>query len=145
MASSMESTGEDHESKKEKQKEYESACREKCLTGDKTEKLKSEVGENEQETNDKPSAVQQLRIESRNEFSENMQKPLEEMARLGYPKKVVVLYELLSACLADKSADNKKTKRRRKGYDARHRVALHLLATWFDVKWIKMVYLLYYC
>nr|XP_029123090.1 transmembrane and coiled-coil domain-containing protein 4 isoform X3 [Elaeis guineensis] len=56
-----------------------------------------------------------------------------------YQQKVAVLYELLSACVADTPQDNKKTSRVRKGYDARHRVALRLLATWLDVKWIKMV------
>ncbi|KAF2312364.1 hypothetical protein GH714_034374 [Hevea brasiliensis] len=39
---------------------------------------------------------------------------------------------------ADKRGDNTKCARRRKGYDARHRVALRLLATWLDIKWIKM-------
>ncbi|XP_008796875.2 transmembrane and coiled-coil domain-containing protein 4-like isoform X1 [Phoenix dactylifera] len=56
-----------------------------------------------------------------------------------YQRKVAVLYELLSACVADTPQDNKKTSRFRKGYDARHRVALRFLATWLDVKWIKMV------
>lgn len=56
-----------------------------------------------------------------------------------YQRKVAVLYELLSACVADTPQDNKKTSQIRKGYDARHRVALRLLATWLDIKWIKMV------
>ncbi|BAU00010.1 hypothetical protein VIGAN_10156300 [Vigna angularis var. angularis] len=34
--------------------------------------------------------------------------------------------------------NNKKHGRRRKGYDARHRVTLRLLATWLDIKWSKM-------
>ncbi|KAL8267661.1 hypothetical protein R6Q59_001459 [Mikania micrantha] len=63
----------------------------------------------------------------------------EEMRMLSYGRKVTVLYELLSACLADKPEDNKsKSKRRGKGYDARHRSALRLLTTWFDIKWITM-------
>ncbi|KAG6647104.1 hypothetical protein CIPAW_07G055900 [Carya illinoinensis] len=44
----------------------------------------------------------------------------------------------LMTCLADAREDNNKCSRRRKGYDARHRVALRLLATWLDIKWIKM-------
>ncbi|XVF17983.1 hypothetical protein REPUB_Repub10bG0172400 [Reevesia pubescens] len=68
------------------------------------------------------------------------EKPAEEVRMLSYQRKMTVLYELLSACLAaaDTREDNKKYNRRRKGYDARHRVAFRLLATWFDVEWIKM-------
>lgn len=58
-------------------------------------------------------------------------------------RKMVLLYALLSACVADKPVsqeeEDRKSSRFRKGYDARHRVALRLLATWLDVKWIKMV------
>ncbi|KAK8472096.1 hypothetical protein PHAVU_002G111800 [Phaseolus vulgaris] len=38
----------------------------------------------------------------------------------------------------DLGENNKKDGRRRKGYDARHRVTLRLLATWLDIKWSKM-------
>ncbi|KAL3525318.1 hypothetical protein ACH5RR_013690 [Cinchona calisaya] len=124
LASSFESSAIDYESKKEKQREYESECREKFSSA-----------ENQQEINGKPSTIAELSIESSGEFDE---KPLEELTMLGYPKKVLVLYELLSACLMDTSEDDKKVKRQRKGYDARHRVALRLLATWFDVQWVKM-------
>ncbi|KAJ6792936.1 putative transmembrane and coiled-coil domain-containing protein 4 [Iris pallida] len=55
-----------------------------------------------------------------------------------YQLKVAVLYELLSACVADAPQEDSKVSRCRKGYDARHRVALRLLATWLDVKWIQM-------
>ncbi|KAG0457139.1 hypothetical protein HPP92_021984 [Vanilla planifolia] len=54
---------------------------------------------------------------------------------LGYPKKVAILFILLSACVADSSQDKEKDSARRKGYDARHRSALRLLATWLDVNW----------
>ncbi|CAI9110888.1 OLC1v1010980C1 [Oldenlandia corymbosa var. corymbosa] len=138
MASSMESDTGDHQSKKLKQQEYESECREKYSSSDTKAKLKSEAGESQTETHNKPPTVEQLHIESSGDFNENIQKPVEELTMLGYPKKVAVLYELLTACLANKFEDDKKTKRQRKGYDARHRVALRLLATWFDVKWIKM-------
>ncbi|KAM0887751.1 hypothetical protein ACQ4PT_028815 [Festuca glaucescens] len=55
-------------------------------------------------------------------------------------RKMAVLYMLLSACVADvnMAEDGTGSPRIRKGYDARHRVALRLLATWLDVKWIKM-------
>lgn len=55
-------------------------------------------------------------------------------------RKVAVLYELLSAAVADTPAeDGEDVSRTRRGYDARQRVALRLLATWLDVKWSKMV------
>lgn len=57
---------------------------------------------------------------------------------LSNQRKVTVLYEILSACLADRREENKKCTRKRNGYDARHRVALRLLATWLDIKWTKM-------
>lgn len=54
-------------------------------------------------------------------------------------RKVAVLYELLSAAVADTPAeDGEDVSRTRRGYDARQRVALRLLATWLDVKWSKM-------
>ncbi|XP_028099950.1 transmembrane and coiled-coil domain-containing protein 4-like isoform X2 [Camellia sinensis] len=42
------------------------------------------------------------------------------------------------SCLSDIPEGNKYSKQRRKGYDARHRVALRLLTTWFDIEWNKM-------
>lgn len=56
-------------------------------------------------------------------------------------KKVTVLYELLSACLAE-NTDADKNCSLKKGYDARHRVALLVLLIWLNIKWIKMVFLL---
>ncbi|KDO71090.1 hypothetical protein CISIN_1g006082mg [Citrus sinensis] len=73
--------------------------------------------------------------ESGSKFDE---RPIEEEAVLSYQRKVTVLYELLSACLADIPQHDKKCTRQRTGYDSRHRVALRLLATWLDIKWIKM-------
>jgi hypothetical protein len=58
-------------------------------------------------------------------------------------RKMALLYALLSACVADKPVsqeeEDRKSSHFRKGYDARHRVALRLIAAWLDVKWIKMV------
>ncbi|XP_074577621.1 transmembrane and coiled-coil domain-containing protein STS1-like [Curcuma longa] len=53
-------------------------------------------------------------------------------------RRLVVLHELLSACVADIPQDDQKRSKFRKGYDARHRVAIRLLATWLDVKWITV-------
>jgi hypothetical protein len=61
----------------------------------------------------------------------------------NHHRKMALLYALLSACVADKPVsqeeEDRKSSHFRKGYDARHRVALRLLATWLDVKWVKMV------
>ncbi|KAL2240145.1 transmembrane and coiled-coil domain-containing protein 4-like [Sesamum indicum] len=139
MCLSMEKSPDDYKSKKEKQREYENACREKFAPPDK--KLESEPREGNtpsdrrQEINAITSIVEEAPAES---MKESAGKPLEEVTMLSYPRKLTVLYELLSACLADTPEDNKKFTRGRKGYDARHRVALRLLATWFDVKWKKM-------
>ncbi|KAK6125726.1 hypothetical protein DH2020_040530 [Rehmannia glutinosa] len=139
LSMSMEKTPDDYQSKKEKQREYEHACREKFSTPDKTLDSKSEENNmpnnSQQETNAITSIVEEAHVES---ICESDGKPLEEVTMLSYPRKVTVLYELLSACLADTPEDKKKSTRQRKGYDARHRVALRLLATWFDVKWTKM-------
>ncbi|CAL4925857.1 unnamed protein product [Urochloa decumbens] len=55
-------------------------------------------------------------------------------------RKMAVLYMLLSACVADvnMAEEGMGSPRVTKGYDARHRVALRLLATWLDVRWNKM-------
>lgn len=139
MSSSMETSPTDYESKKEKQREYEKSCREKLSNPETTPEMKSEekdlLDNIRQETNVTTSVVEQNHVQT---ISESNGKPLEEVEMLSYPRKVTVLYELLSACLADTPEDDKKSTRRRKGYDARHRVALRLLATWLDVKWIKM-------
>ncbi|MCO5614378.1 hypothetical protein L7F22_068657 [Adiantum nelumboides] len=54
-------------------------------------------------------------------------------------RKIAVLFELLSAVVADTPAeDGEKEVRTKRGYDARQRVALRLLATWLEVKWNKV-------
>ncbi|EYU31146.1 hypothetical protein ABFS82_08G237700 [Erythranthe guttata] len=139
MSLSMENTPADYESKKEKQREYEQACREKFSTPDKMPeselKHNSMHNNNRQEINVITSIVEESHAQS---ISESDGKPLDEVKMLSYQRKLAVLYELLSACLANMSEDDKKSTRQRKGYDARYRVALRLLSTWFDVKWIKM-------
>ncbi|KAE9609426.1 hypothetical protein Lalb_Chr08g0246041 [Lupinus albus] len=69
----------------------------------------------------------------------NFQQPLEEASLIRYPRKVTVLYTLLSACVADTTeVVDKKCCQSRQGYDARYRVALRLLALWFGIKWNEM-------
>ncbi|KAM7529898.1 hypothetical protein LguiB_033308 [Lonicera macranthoides] len=139
MVSSMAPTRVDFEDKREKHREYEQECREKFSTPELEEA--SEVAnkrlEAQKETKCKSSSLEQTPpIGSASKFDKE---PFEEVTMLGEHRKVAVLYELLSACLADLPEDNKKkSTRRRRGYDARHRVALRLLATWFNVNWIKM-------
>lgn len=70
---------------------------------------------------------------------ETFKKLMEEGARLSYQRKVTVLYVLLSACIARNTNDDKRCSQLGMGYDARHRVALRLLAMWLGVEWIKMV------
>ncbi|GFP83266.1 transmembrane and coiled-coil domain-containing protein 4 [Phtheirospermum japonicum] len=133
MSLSMETSPDDYESKKEKQREYEHACREKIST---PADSKSQDNDNpQQEVSAITSIVEEAHVES---ICESEGKPLEEVKMLRYSRKVLVLYELLSACLVNAPEDDKKSSGRRKGYDARHRVALRLLTTWFDVKWINM-------
>lgn len=61
---------------------------------------------------------------------------------INYPRKVTIIFELLSACVADSPEDGEKASVRRKGYDSRHRIALRFLATWLDINWIKVVCLI---
>ena len=58
---------------------------------------------------------------------------------VNYQRKVTLLFELLSVCVADTPEDSNEGPRLKKGYDARLRTALRLLAIWLDIKWIKMV------
>ncbi|XP_022751432.1 uncharacterized membrane protein YFL034W-like isoform X2 [Durio zibethinus] len=139
MALGMETNSESSMVKKEKHREYELEYREKYST---VEVPSNSVVANEQTEILQESNTNGLRgNENRHVVGDSLdEKPAEEVGMLSYQKKLTVLYELLSACLAaaDTREDNKKYNRRRKGYDARHRVALRLLATWFDVEWIKM-------
>ncbi|EXC35400.1 hypothetical protein L484_026725 [Morus notabilis] len=137
MWRSMEKSSESSESKKEKHREYESECREKCSTAEVQSNMEA-AGVKTQvppKTDGDSLPIEDAVDGSSSNVDEN---PIEEVMMLSYQRKVTALYVLLSACLADTHADNKKCTRKRKGYDARHRVALRLLATWLDVKWIKV-------
>ncbi|XP_074263639.1 transmembrane and coiled-coil domain-containing protein STS1-like [Silene latifolia] len=70
--------------------------------------------------------------------SPTCERPVKDAESLSCHRKVTVLYELLSACLLATTTDRKNDLNSVKGYDSRHRVALRLLATWLDVKWIQM-------
>ena len=122
-------------------REYEIKCREKYSNSE-TESISDVAGEpyeNTQKTRSWTSSGEKASNESTGEACE---KPVEEGTLISYQRKVTVLYMLLSACVAKNTEDEKRCSRLGKGYDARHRVALRLLATWLGVKWIKMVCLL---
>ncbi|KAJ0853637.1 putative alpha/Beta hydrolase [Helianthus annuus] len=117
--------------------EQEKDCIKENVENEQEKSCKKENIKNEHEKECKPPpGTKEPHIASNSDIEEKL---VEERGMLSYGRKVTVLYELLSACLADIPEDNKtKTKRRGKGYDARHRSALRLLTTWFDIKWIKM-------
>ncbi|CAI0392928.1 unnamed protein product [Linum tenue] len=136
----METVRVSYRSKKKKHREYENECR---------EKLASDNGQPDSDAPNVPFLTpQESASSSPNSHSPRSldkesaikvdDKPIEEVTMISYHRKITVLYELLSACLTDKYNDNKSSTRRRKGYDARHRLALRLLSTWLDISWIKM-------
>lgn len=132
IAQDMETDLESFKAKKEKHQEYENECREKLST--KETEMTSEATKTDEDASTVETKISSLGLDHK--FQEE---PTEEVRELSYQRKLTVLYELLSACLADIRDDDKKCARKRKGYDARHRVALRLLATWLDIKWIKVV------
>ncbi|XP_031286923.1 transmembrane and coiled-coil domain-containing protein 4 isoform X2 [Pistacia vera] len=135
-ARSLETNSESFKSKKEKHQEYEVECREKCSTAE-TQSLSESVNRHMTTQQDSESNMSEGAPFGSGSNVDD-ERPIEEETNLGYQRKVTVLYELLSACLADAPEDSKKINQRRKGYDARHRVALRLLATWLNINWIKM-------
>ncbi|KAJ0265403.1 Transmembrane/coiled-coil protein [Hirschfeldia incana] len=119
------------EAKKEKHLEYENECREKYSLPE----AQSGAADKERESHGEDV----VKDSGHNPDVVEDEKPVvEEAALLSHERKISILYELLSACLADKHEDKEEFTRRRKGYDARHHVALRLLATWFDFQWIQM-------
>ncbi|KAK9678745.1 hypothetical protein RND81_11G231000 [Saponaria officinalis] len=137
MVVSMEAST-DSEAKRDKQREYLQDRREKCSVPETPEtpstSAEKQVIEVIQEKTADTVLVEDASYEPEYKFSEE---PVEEERKLSYERKLTILYQLLSASLANMSDDSKKSKQR-KGYDARHRVALRLLATWLDVKWVKV-------
>lgn len=137
MAMSLEVTPVSSEATRKKQEEYERDCSE----GISKAPLISGVADAQSEaillTDSKMQASTEEALDEPGYSHDE-----KSVVQISYQRKVTVLFELISACLADMPEDDKKQSRLRKGYDARHRVALRLLATWLDVKWIKMVCLL---
>ncbi|KAJ8451956.1 hypothetical protein Cgig2_007439 [Carnegiea gigantea] len=126
--------------RRDKHYEYKQERREKCSVQDMSESdtpstpAETEAIEFVEERHVKNDSVEDASHASDYNFIEE---PAEEQNTLSYERKIVILYELLSASLATMS-DDSKTSKQQKGYDARYRVALRLLATWLDVKWVKV-------
>ncbi|KAL5099520.1 hypothetical protein RYX36_003847 [Vicia faba] len=134
---SLEKNSESSRSKRENLREYEHQCREKFSTADvqpNSEKVDTHL-ETQQEEDTLFFECEDPQGSSNSNTDEG---PVEEVMMLSYQRKMTVLHQLLAACLSDIGEKNTKYTRRRKGYDARHRVALRLLATWLDIKWTKM-------
>ncbi|KAK7307500.1 hypothetical protein VNO77_40627 [Canavalia gladiata] len=135
---SLEKNSESFSSKREKLREYEHQCREKFSIANvqpNSEKVDEHL-ETQEETH---TPFHDCEDSHPGSIDSNIgESPIEEVTMLSYQRKVTVLYELLSACLSDLGEKNKKSNRKRKGYDARHRVTLRLLATWLDIKSAKM-------
>lgn len=130
------------DAKKEKHQEYENECREKYAVPE----VKSKAVDKDKVKEESDAAAERESLEAGVVIRDGSNRPevveddrsVDEVTLLSYQRKINVLYELLSACLSDRYQEVKKCTRRRKGYDARHRVALRLLATWFNVEWIKV-------
>uniref|UniRef100_A0A803L710 Transmembrane and coiled-coil domain-containing protein 4 n=1 Tax=Chenopodium quinoa TaxID=63459 RepID=A0A803L710_CHEQI len=137
MKASMEASS-DFENKRDKQREYAQDRREKCSVPEVPE-TPSTTDEIEviQSIQERTIATVPEQLPTQGSEYKFKEEPAEEERILGYERKITVLYQLLSASLATMS-ENSKNSKQRKGYDARHRVALRLLATWLDVKWAKV-------
>uniref|UniRef100_A0A1J3HIC9 Transmembrane and coiled-coil domain-containing protein 4 n=1 Tax=Noccaea caerulescens TaxID=107243 RepID=A0A1J3HIC9_NOCCA len=130
------------DAKKEKHQEYENECREKYAVPE----VKSKDEDKDKDKKESADTAETESLEAGVVIRDESHKPevveedksVEEVTLLSHQRKINVLYELLSACLSDKHQEVKKCTRRTKGYDARHRVALRLLATWFNIEWIKV-------
>lgn len=137
MAASMDPS-EEFEYHKEKHREYEQECRDKFSNAVQPQ---PEVKDDDRET-DQQDAIGKPTIMAEESIGSGRRsdaEPFEELTMLDHKRKVAVLFELLTACLAVTPEPDRKAKRRKYDYDARHRVALRLLSTWFDIEWIKMV------
>ena len=113
-------------------REYENKCREKYSRTATT----SESYEKEKRKSPKTSIEEKT---SNIVGGQICDKPVKEATLLSYERKVTILYSLLSACVADDTEGSGNCLQQRKGYDARHRVALRLLATWLGVEWLQVV------
>eukprot|EP00271_Cylindrocystis_brebissonii_P021946 TRINITY_DN8178_c0_g1_i2.p1 TRINITY_DN8178_c0_g1~~TRINITY_DN8178_c0_g1_i2.p1 ORF type:complete len:845 (-),score=150.14 TRINITY_DN8178_c0_g1_i2:256-2790(-) len=57
---------------------------------------------------------------------------------ISEPLRCTLLYELVSACVADLPEEKAGRSKLRSGYDARQRVALRYVASWLDLPWHKV-------
>ncbi|XP_063937825.1 uncharacterized protein LOC108193349 isoform X4 [Daucus carota subsp. sativus] len=125
---------EDRETDEKKDNDHETD--EKKVDDHETDEKKDDDREtDEQDTSGKRSIMAEPSVGSGRKCDT---KPFEELTLLDDKRKVAVLFELLTACLAKTPELDNTAKRRKNDYDARHRVALRLLSTWFDIEWIKM-------
>ncbi|KAK9713254.1 hypothetical protein RND81_06G015200 [Saponaria officinalis] len=137
MAANMEALI-DSEAKRNKQLEYHQERREKCSVPEMPETPSTATEKQMIEVIQEKTANTNLDDDAAHETDYRfIEEPVEEERKLSYERKLTVLYELVSASLANLSDVSKKSKQR-KGYDARLRVALRLVATWLDVKWVKV-------
>lgn len=129
-------TSPDYEEEDNRSREYEKECREKCsdsqtnVSSEEVAKLDGTAGVAGSEMTDEEDVPNKV-LGTSEEF-------IEEGRMISRQRKLAVLYELLSACVADSSEDESKSSGR-KGYDARHRFGLRLLATWLGIRWLEMV------
>lgn len=139
MAMSLEVSSVSSEATKEKQEEYEHDCRERTnpVKAPPVPEVADASSESIQLTDSKMSASREAALSETGHAHDERSK-LVAMS-ISYPRKLTILFDFISACLADIPEDDKKQAPLRKGYDARHRVTLRLLATWLDVKWKKVV------
>ncbi|KAK6922641.1 Protein of unknown function DUF726 [Dillenia turbinata] len=134
MALSMESSSMPSESKREKHREYEQERREKCSITEMqpdSEAVNTHYEALEENNCSSSTTVDGVEATDGSSSCKFDETPVEEETMLSYQRKLCVLYELLSACLADVPDDKKILVRRRKGYDARHRLAAPAIAAGF--------------
>ncbi|GJS19614.1 transmembrane and coiled-coil domain-containing protein 4-like protein [Tanacetum coccineum] len=116
MVTNIEKSQEYYEHKKEKHRIYAHQWREKFFFHESMNVTKEHL-QNKEEKDCKSPRAEQVPTASTNEVEE---KTFEE------------------AKMIDRLNDDKIYEPPPKGYDARHCVALRLLTTWFDIKWINM-------
>ncbi|KAK9136261.1 hypothetical protein Syun_015591 [Stephania yunnanensis] len=135
MLYNIESAKVSREASREISDEYENDCREKLSTSE-TESISDMEGASSGTVQAKsPTTCLREPDSSGRKFGVE---PVEGHELLSSERKLAILFELLSACLSNTSEDDEKGSQGRKGYDARYRVALRLLATWLDLKWNKV-------
>lgn len=119
--------------------EYEKECREKYANA--TTNVGSDEVAEHSDNAQSPSADESSHQNTTNNSGRMVtNEAVEEAAALSRHRKLTICYELLSACIANNCAKNDERSPPRKGYDARHRTSLRLLAAWLGLKWIEMVF-----